>query len=70
MQFGPMYSVDDDGTKERIDPRSIQLSAVERRERAQKRTAELDARDRRVRDALGALDVLNTDVRYGVPAGR
>jgi hypothetical protein len=56
MQFGPMYSVDDDGTRERIDPRSIRLPAVEQREWAQKRTAELDARDRRVRDALGALE--------------
>lgn len=55
-QFGPMYDVDEDGKKERIDPRRIQLPAVQQREWAEKRTTELDARDRRVRDALGALD--------------
>jgi hypothetical protein len=56
MQFGSAYSVKDDGTRERIDPRTIPLSGVEQQEWAQKRTAELDARDRRVRDALGALE--------------
>ncbi|MBU2694472.1 hypothetical protein CCO04_05205 [Pimelobacter sp. 30-1] len=56
MGFGVMYDVDEDGTRTRINPRSIQLPLAEQREWEGKRTEELDARNRSVRDALGALE--------------